>query len=244
MAISSNTLFHFTGTIDNLISIIKKSAFLPRYCIEYDKGRIEDGSYYAIPMVCFCDIPLSEISKHIKDYGSYGIGMSKQWAKEKVSPIIYYNHSNSLAKSLYEQISPSLNTLQRIKWFSLLKRYYGQTWSQSEGKYINKVLYNEREWRYFPRKGLTIKDALIKVKDIDDFFADNYGKGSIKDNANKNLSKYPLSFELKDIKYLFVKTDTERIELIKHIVSEFGDTDDSKVLCSKVLTVKQIKEDF
>jgi hypothetical protein len=50
---------------------------------------------YAIPMVCFCDLPLSLIKKHVEEYGGYGIGLNKTWGvKNGVAPVIY-THSRA-----------------------------------------------------------------------------------------------------------------------------------------------------
>jgi hypothetical protein len=83
MNISSNTLFHFTDKIENVISILKEE-FRPHFCLEdlndfvAPDDRIEELEH-AIPMVCFCDIPLSQSMNHRKTYGNYGIGLSKEW---------------------------------------------------------------------------------------------------------------------------------------------------------------------
>ena len=77
MPISASTLFHFTGTFDNLCGILE-SNFHPHYCYERlpELFPMADRTYidYAAPMVCFCDLPLSQIKEHIEDYGSYGLG--------------------------------------------------------------------------------------------------------------------------------------------------------------------------
>jgi len=55
----------------------------------------------AIPMVCFCDIPLSQLVSHIDTYGKYGLGMSKEWGiKKGLNPVIYFNKNSLLAKRL------------------------------------------------------------------------------------------------------------------------------------------------
>ena len=94
MAISANTLFHFTYRYDTLISILQ-SKFFPRLCLE--KGLWHPGDKkWAIPMVCFCDIPLSNIAEHTRKYGNYAIGIKKTWAIEQgVTPILYVHDKSS-----------------------------------------------------------------------------------------------------------------------------------------------------
>ncbi|HHD63799.1 MAG TPA: hypothetical protein ENK96_05420 [Desulfobulbaceae bacterium] len=105
--ISTNTVFHFTKSIDCLESILTND-FYPQLCIEDIFGPLagELEAEKAIPMVCFCDIPLSQIKKHIKNYGEYAIGLSKEWAiRNKINPVLYTfsnsNFSNNLNKALY-----------------------------------------------------------------------------------------------------------------------------------------------
>ena len=85
MNISLNTLFHFTDKIENVIGILKEG-FRPHFCLEDLNdfvSRDERIEYleWAIPMVCFCDIPLSQSTNHREHYGNYGIGLSKEWGK-------------------------------------------------------------------------------------------------------------------------------------------------------------------
>ncbi|PIU57160.1 MAG: hypothetical protein COS88_01980 [Chloroflexi bacterium CG07_land_8_20_14_0_80_51_10] len=57
--LSADTLFHFTKSQDDLISILTNE-FEPRYCIENLGFQTENQENLAIPMVCFCDLPLSQ----------------------------------------------------------------------------------------------------------------------------------------------------------------------------------------
>jgi Putative abortive phage resistance protein AbiGi, antitoxin len=94
--VSANTLFHFTSNINNLVGILRNN-FYPRYCLENfsafytkDMAKRLGFSNIAIPMVCFCDIPLSNIRHHINVYGRYAIGLTKGWGKRKnISPVMY-----------------------------------------------------------------------------------------------------------------------------------------------------------
>ena len=107
MNISSNTLFHFTDKIENVISILKEE-FRPHFCLEdlndfvAPDDRIEELEH-AIPMVCFCDIPLSQSMNHRKTYGNYGIGLSKEWGKNnKVSPVLYAHQNSAITDTILQ----------------------------------------------------------------------------------------------------------------------------------------------
>jgi len=68
MPLSAGSLFHFTSTIDNLIGILE-GAFRPRLSVEdfalvkrhFRSAEALDRS--GIPMVCFCDIRLSQVQQ-------------------------------------------------------------------------------------------------------------------------------------------------------------------------------------
>lgn len=99
--LSANTLFHFTNSIEHIINILTYD-FTPRYCMELFDFLGEEGyqTEIAIPMVCFCDIPLSQIRNHVEHYGGYAIGLSKDWGvANAINPVMY-----SLPKSFSTQI--------------------------------------------------------------------------------------------------------------------------------------------
>lgn len=85
MAVSANTLFHFTEK-DRLKNILL-NGFLPSYSLEDLSNATPEGSPYSAahtPMVCFCDLVFSQIKKHIDFYGNYGIGLRKDsWGQKK-----------------------------------------------------------------------------------------------------------------------------------------------------------------
>lgn len=106
--ISANTLFHFTPTKENLLSILTRK-FYVRYSLEiFDTILDQETSELVVPMTCFCDIPLSQIKNHTSAYGNYAIGLSKSWGiKNQVSPVhyVYPNSTTSeILKSLSEQL--------------------------------------------------------------------------------------------------------------------------------------------
>jgi hypothetical protein len=102
--LSSNTLFHFTGKANYLVSILLEG-FKPRYCLEdfkmFEFVLGKDSTDWAVPMVCFCDIPLSKVKDHVGKYGNFGIGLTKEWGiSNGVSPLIYVNDKSATTLGL------------------------------------------------------------------------------------------------------------------------------------------------
>jgi hypothetical protein len=114
--ISSDTLFHFTNSIQNIVNILSLE-FHPNFSLE-DFSSLDPPNKFkrAIPMVSFCDIPLSQTKEHMEVYGYYAIGLSKSWGQQNgVTPVLYAYQGSPLAKNIHSSfmwISP--NTFDKI----------------------------------------------------------------------------------------------------------------------------------
>lgn len=91
----TSSLFHFTKDPGVLLRILE-TGLVPNYCRE-------DLSYFGrtvnvgVPMISFCDIPLTRTSMFKARYGDYAIGLSKEWAlKKQINPILYVNDERIL----------------------------------------------------------------------------------------------------------------------------------------------------
>ncbi|WOK07071.1 abortive infection system antitoxin AbiGi family protein [Imperialibacter roseus] len=105
--LSSDSLFHFTGEIKTLFKILV-NGIRPSYCIEdyamlYNQKKA--AFLLAVPMSCFCDIPLSQINNHTSTYGDYGIGLKKSWAeKHGITPVAYVYKNSKWVEQLWEMV--------------------------------------------------------------------------------------------------------------------------------------------
>lgn len=255
--VSSNTLFHFTDSASNLISIIKEG-FKPRFCLEsHSSGLLfSDKTEEAMPMTCFCDLPLSNIKTHLDFYGSYGIGLSKDWGKNKGLTPVTYIHENStqiiylkklvayIVKKAANSETPTQMPDELLDPFTLifeltsfLKMYEGQIWRID--KYITKRFYDEREWRFVPNvsnDGTTYR-----------LFKEEFLNEVRRADANEVLAqKHKLLFIANDIKYLIVKKQNEMLSLSDALDSMLGvySSTEIKVLKTKIISCEQITEDF
>lgn len=240
MPVSSNTVFHFTDSPDNLFSILKNE-FEPHFSIEkiwLGNKEIE----FAVPMVSFCDIPLSQVKQHIEFYGKYGIGLSNSWAIEYgLNPVLYIEAESRIADSLgnlYFQLkelqaeSETKNTYLNI--IRYLKPYEGE-FVRRGNTYDDYRFYNEREWRYVPLKG---KSVITK-----DFLSNK----SFIDSENLKMKKNKLSFEPDDIKYIIIENESEINEMIKKIRDLKGEKfsmSQVERLITRIITTEQILKDF
>lgn len=146
--LSTSRLFHYTDTRDKLVNILK-NGFRPRYCLEkldiirkdeffealskyFDKPIPEEEvtDEFAIPMCCFCDIPLNLVRNHMVVYGNYAIGLKKEWGeRQAICPVLYVPKEGE-TRFLFEmmlrythRLIPQLEERQqRIKAVPLEKR--------------------------------------------------------------------------------------------------------------------------
>ena len=242
MNISSNTLFHFTTKFSYLKNILS-DGFWPRYCREY----AWNGFDFAVPMTCFCDIPLSQIINHTDNYGGYGIGMKKTWAKGKgITPVMYIANDSKLSNQVNYKIKSIGNGQKNynIDDFFLLhyiKKVRGETiCKDKDGNKIKKQVnfYNEREWRYIPTSHLRSGDYMpVFLKRSEEFENSKYDSQTL---------EHKLKFDIEDISYIIIKAEGDRSDMIKAVNKIFSEKSEEnrQLLTSRILSLKQIKEDF
>ena len=274
--IKSNSLFHFTPKEEYLLDILE-NGFWPRYCFEdiewlipkdlknelekQEEGPILEFIKYLIkrnissiayPMSCFCDIPLSKITAHTDFYGSFGLGMKKEWGIRKGLNPIFYLSDNSIIPNLIRnfilknipadainllfsnELSPN-TTLQLMKF---LKPLRGRM--KVNGKEVTKNFDEECEWRYTPTS-----DENSPFQN----FLPNIFSRSNEDLLNSNAitkKNASLKFESSDIKYIFVPEDSHIPVIINKINEIFkGNPENERlILLSKVISLDTIKKDF
>ncbi|GAB3886065.1 abortive infection system antitoxin AbiGi family protein [Spirosoma agri] len=237
----------------------------PRYCSEFDKDYDEINLSISppmmFPMACFCDIPLSQIRNHIDMYGSYGVGLSKEWGRRNgLNPVFYVQNNYTLVEYikpfadvlLFEGLRNSMG-VQYIgdyrpengelisEVYSSILSYIKPYSSLNYRKRKNYLYYNEREWRYLP-----------SFDDEDKKYSILYGIISSKELKEKNdlLKKYIINFQQRDLKYIIIKEQREVDWLRKSLEKEFKkkykndyqDIVNHFMTC--VITNKQIREDF
>ena len=254
MPLSSQTLFHFTSEFKYLKSIIE-GKFYPRISLEAvpsidRKTKERKGIHAAYPMVCFCDIPLSQVKNHIEFYGDYGIGLTKEWGKNQgLNPIIYLDKDSKLidhfvhlaseifkpeykGKEEYIKLKRNFHEINRF-----LKPYSGPNIDRNnESKIEEYIFYDEKEWRYVPDGFLYDEEYYIKK----DQFEDKRYVSSL----NKELEVKALPFKAKDISYIIVNHDHEIGKMIDFIEKSEYPARSVKMLISKIQTKQQIMNDF
>lgn len=246
MAISTNSIIHYTDSFNTLISILREG-FKIKYCVEKLKLGPDGTSNAAHPMISFCDIPLSDSKQHFDAYGRYGIGLTKNWAvKNGVNPVLYIDHNSLFAISLYELIKErrkkdtNLTTDQRkqilqIKGYA--KNYSGHLKRKSVDN-SNYKFYDEREWRLIPRS-LDMNNAPFS---LDLGF---YEKNKVR--CNERIADRRFTFKSTDISYIIVEYTSEIPKMINFIREDYSEKCTAKeldILFSKICSTEQIIADY
>jgi hypothetical protein len=248
--ISSTVLFHFTRSMENLKSILKHGVY-PRYCPEYSLAPADRTAaskrkppLRAAPLVCFCDLPLSLIRKHLEAYGPFGIGLTKQWGvKNRLTPVIY---THSQAPTLHPILRLTANAQDAdertgindaMLLTSYSKPFVGSAWRNSRVK--RKVrFYDEREWRFVPVVR-EVKSLLLTWPD--------YINSSKKDALHRLFRcKYRLAIHPDDIMYLIVpyrRDERNILHLARFVRRLYKRERDKLLVTSTIMTDDCIQED-
>lgn len=245
MALSSTSLFHFTKRYDTLVKILKEG-LQPRYCVEYDWGDKD----LIIPMICTCDIPLSETRIHVGKYGKYGIGLNKSFAKACGFTPVFYISNKCMLYKIITKFAESLtmtsiskdpwNVLREEQLLYYVKRTTG-TPCDREHLHMSKLpkFSNEKEWRYIPEISDSVHMNIAKK-----------GRGQdVNLNAlNRTTQDKKIELTPDDITYVFVSSEGEREKLINDIKDIARSNpkwrNKESIAISKIISCEQIQCDF
>lgn len=236
----AKTLFHFTKSEAVLFDIMK-NGFWPRYCLEDIEWQgFKDFEFVAFPMVCFCDIPLARISDHVGFYGSYGIGLSKEWAeRNNLNPLMYVSAGSGLGNCVVNMLSLAAPGSQATNEFRYLIAHTKPTIGRMlvDGSPVEKEFYQESEWRYVP-----IHES-VKTHLRRDAFDDKDTLSKEHKNTREHVS---LKFLPSDVTYVFVPKDTDIPNVINFMQKELDHfpNADLKVLYSRVISIETINRDI
>lgn len=107
-AYRTSSLFHYTS--HNNLKRILEGGLMPNYCKE-DFSNSRRLYVVGIPMVSFCDIPITRTQEFTRRYGRHAIGLSKEWAMK--------NNANPI---LYSHIDDTFSGLQFLKAYEMANR--------------------------------------------------------------------------------------------------------------------------
>lgn len=237
--ISSNTLFHWTDK-DSLIGILENE-FKINYCREDIFFSSSNPLKIMVPMVSFCDIPLSDSKNQMEEYGQYGIGLKKEWGIQNgLNPVLYIVNNSNLMTQIQDIFMKDIEnkeidskTMEIILELLVFFKNHKNELNNGDNKY---EFYKEREWRYVP------KQATYKALKLDYWNVPKFKKEYL--NIIKELR---LGFTPNDISYLILKEEDEIYDFIGHIQEIKGQKYSKKevqLLTTKIITSENILSDF
>lgn len=252
MPLSSNTLIHFTSSAENLKGILT-SNFKLSYCKECAVIGGKKNTIH-VPMVSFCDIPLSQIKDHISKYGEYGIGMTRNWARKNgLNPVLYMEKDSQLSKSYRTALkyfssnaakegSAKLAADHKDAVIALADilgyvKNYENDLERKSGVVPDYRFSDEREWRYVPASSAK-RLWLLPGKQFEE--------PGRKVQARMLADQHLLEFEPNDIKYIIIRDDSEIRDFVNHLrnAKRKYAYEDVERLTTRILTSQQIKDDI
>ena len=201
MGLSSNVLWHQTRR-EAFFEILKSR----KLYVSYSQEEVFPQLRVAFPMICLCDLPLSEFASNNWTYGEYAIGFTREWAIRKgFNPVCYYHHQSNLMQQMYKLVSDANNSgldgvlKMAIYLLSYNKPVEGQLIT-SNREYHNYRFYDEREYRMVPYFTLLKGNKhMLSMEEYASYKKTHKGKSL--------LDEVSIEFDYDDINYIVVKSD-------------------------------------
>lgn len=278
--INASSLLHFTNSMDALKGILEKG-FRFSYCCEKISATInmnevhpEGANFFrpsphinghiAIPMICFCDIPLTRAKLHSDTYGKFIVGIDKDTAitvfKDSLNPVMYRN--SMLIDYALSDLSVIKATIDNVEGCYNYKRSLNQLIGNTKPyngivKGEDYCYYNEREWRILIPYDYSEQTKWYWNLSEEDFAAK-------KDEINKILHSSEYAYRgfttdiddeesfMQFITHIVVDTEANIPELVEFILNEgqplFGYQRVSKrirnFLVSRITSFERIENDY
>ena len=224
-------VIQFFDNVEYLIDILEHG-FKARYCVEkFPSVNIP----LAIPMKCFCDIPLGLIKKHMSKYGKagsrYGIGITKKFARSKgITPVIYVHQKSGILPRMVDALN---NDDELAKFIPYFKRYDEKN-EKTKTRY-----YDEREWRFVPEDS-----GYLNLRKLQQ----NKRKSKINSEnrkLDKQIEKFRLKIEEKVVTFIIVENNKDVDLVIEKIMGLKKYKEKTKLrLISRIITAQRIERDF
>lgn len=238
----TSSLFHYTK-LNNLKKILQEG-MIPNFCKE-EFPQNNHNYIVGIPMISFCDIPLTRTDEFTNRYGQHAIGLSKEWAlRNQINPILYVSNTEIIESisfyKAYEQYlrselekvnsdgrQVSVNLRNPASWTNI-KNFINYNNAQNAnwniwgyikpywGQHNEKSQCNYEENEW---RCIIKEENGIEWKWGEHKYQEWRGDGQTKPQPTEELKSKRLIFSNKDITHLIVEKDSQIPQMIKYIES-------------------------
>lgn len=232
MGLSSNVIWHQTK-FDAFKNILKSGKFLCSYSLEKIRWR-ESEITVGIPMISFCDLPISDMHEYLKannsdkligKYGDCTIGLKREWAaKLGMSHVWYHDEKSEFLRRTLPNKNDLLKSLQskrnhnRWELISRIKPFMGELESKDFKSYR---FYDEKEIRYVPKPSELKKKNVCNILTQEEY--DKYKEAaSNKEKGSPLIPNIAITFKPFDINYIFFSNEDHENEIKQCIKGDFS----------------------
>lgn len=255
-------LMHHTKSLDTLKSILSNGL---KVC--YSNENFTQDFHVAIPMICFCDMPLSNISDHVDVYGHYAIGFNKRHIIAKYHPKL--NPVNYLISARQFKIVEQLRIAAKQKTSTTGEGSEKSSFSYNDACYLLGYMkpysnnanydskdyyeyYKECEWRLLLPEGSYTEtgEHYNWIWNQDEF---NKWTKTYKESGRLMETNLPImEFDANDIEIILLKDKRDIPVIIKFITEEMNslgghdaiDDYQRSLLLTKIRCLEEMEDNY